>query len=141
MHLFNKLWTIAILAAVFIFSSCQTGIADDGLREVYFEVNAKGISGNPSNYIIAELWRLESDGSVTAVDLDIREDEAPVIKQSSTIIWEKGKTIRLELRSGSTFWCEADVKVYSNSKIIFEKTFYKGESGSSQDNYFKFEVE
>lgn len=134
----KKLFLLAITSL--IISSCGS---DNGLREVYVEIDVKDASSNPDNGIAALVHAYDANGNQLVAAAGVSGTDAPMTHTSDVFTFEKGQNVTYEMLSYDwdanivdleSVWAESRVRVYSGRKKILDITYMPGDVGSDYKN-------
>ena len=121
---------ITLSFSLLLVMSCTS---DDGLRDVYIEIEAENPSVNTGEMEIY-LYDMNSSGP----SLFIVASEAPVTKTSDSYSYPVGSNLTLNRASASfdqglTWWANTKITVYSNGKKILTEIYDEGDNSLLQN--------
>lgn len=134
----KKLFLLAITSL--IISSCGS---DNGLREVYVEIDVKDAASDPDNVIMAAVHAFDANGNQLIAAAGVNGTDAPMTHTSDVYTFEKGQNVTYEMLSYDwdvnivdleRVWAESRVRVYSGRKKILDITYMPGDEGTDFKN-------
>lgn len=134
----KKLFILTILS--FLITSCNS---DNGLREVYVEIEVKDAASDPDNAIAVVVHAFDANGNQLIAGAGVTGTDAPMTHTSDVFTFEKGQNVTYEMRSYDwdpnipeleRVWAESRVKVYSGRKKILDITYMPGDAGTDLKN-------
>ena len=130
---------IVLITLSLILFSCES---DNGIREVYVEIEVKDQASHPDNGIVALVTAMDANGNQIVASAGVNGSDDPMKHTSELFTYEVGQNVTYNMLSydwsGSSglerIWGESRVRVYSGRKKILDITYMPGDAGSDSKN-------